>query len=362
MSVTTALIAAFSAMLLTQAADSERYETASPSGEIVGQVWLNEEGGLRYTVNRQGRPIVAASALSLEVRGAPDMRHGLRVVGVVRSNRDTSWRPVYGERSEIQNSYHELVVDLEVGDSKRGDAAPPLRMQLRKRAYNEGVAICYAIPEQPALAGVHLANERTEFRFTDDHVAWPVYSAQGRYDEVPLSQVKPGCERPLVLRIDEELYVALAEARLVDYARMKLAPLEGAEHALVSRLNGAVEADLPLVTPWRVIIIGSSPGELLENNDLLLNLNDPCAIDDVSWIKPGKVIREVTLTTDGGKACVDFAAERNLQYVEFDAGWYGHEYSDQSDATTVTLDPKRSRGPLDLAAVIRYAEQRDVGV
>jgi alpha-glucosidase len=92
---------------------------------------------------------------------------------------------------------------------------------------------------------------------------------------------------------------------------------------------------MPLTTPWRVVMIAESPGKLLENNDILLNLNDPCAIDDTSWIKPGKVLRDITLTTAGAKACVDFAATHGLQYVELDAGWYGHEYDDAADATAV---------------------------
>jgi alpha-glucosidase len=109
-------------------------------------------------------------------------------------------------------------------------------------------------------------------------------------------------------------------------------------------------------------MVADSPGQLLERNDLILNLNDPCAIADTSWIKPGKVIREVTLTTVGGKACVDFAVRRHLQYVEFDAGWYGHEYSDTADARQVNVDPKRSPGPLDLPEVIRYAGERGIGI
>ena len=100
----------------------------------------------------------------------------------------------------------------------------------------------------------------------------------------------------------------------------------------------------------------------MENNFLILNLNDPCALADTSWIKPGKVIREVTLTTIGGKACVDFAVRRGLQYVEFDAGWYGYEYDPKSDASAVNLDPKRSKGPLDLPEVIRYAATKDIGI
>ncbi|MHC4367374.1 MAG: glycoside hydrolase family 97 catalytic domain-containing protein, partial [Planctomycetota bacterium] len=207
-----------------------------------------------------------------------------------------------------------------------------------------------------------IASEKTQFRFTGDHNAYAAYSAQGEYSEVPISKLKKGCERPLTIRIDDGLYAAVAEAALVDYARMRLSPHEGQANAIVSSLASEVRASAPFSTPWRVIMLGKTPGELLERNYLILNLNEPCAIEDTSWIKPGKVIREVTLTTAGGMACVDFAAEHNLQYVEFDAGWYGHEYSDESDATTISVDPKRSKGPLDLHAVIEYAKQRDIGI
>jgi alpha-glucosidase len=109
-------------------------------------------------------------------------------------------------------------------------------------------------------------------------------------------------------------------------------------------------------------MVADTPAALLAHNSLVLNLNDPCALADTSWIKPGKVIREVTLATAGGKACVDFAVRRGLQYVEFDAGWYGPENSSTSDATGVHVDPARSPGPLDLHEVIRYAGQRGIGI
>jgi alpha-glucosidase len=230
------------------------------------------------------------------------------------------------------------------------------------RAYNEGAAFCYTLPEQDALKNFVISAEKTQFSFTQDHTAYAVYSAQGQYSKVPLSRIKNNCERPLTVQIDEELYASVAEARLVDYARMQLSPEQGKPLTLVSSLHSDVNAAAPLTTPWRVIMLGRTPGELLERNYLLLNLNEPCAINDTSWIKPGKVIREVTLTTTGGKACVDFAVEHNMQYVEFDAGWYGEENSDKSDATTVSVDPKRSKGPLDLHYIIDYAKQRNIGI
>ena len=112
----------------------------------------------------------------------------------------------------------------------------------------------------------------------------------------------------------------------------------------------------------RLFRLSALPGKLVENNYFILNLNEPNQIANTSWIKPGQVIREVTLTTAGSMACIDFAAENNIAYVLFDAGWYGAEEDVKSDATTVTVDPARSKGPLDLPKVIEYANSKGVGI
>lgn len=109
------------------------------------------------------------------------------------------------------------------------------------------------------------------------------------------------------------------------------------------------------------MLLADSPGGLLERNFLRLNLNEPCALADTSWIQPGKVIREITLTTAGGVACVDFAVRHKLQFIEFDAGWYGPENTTK-DATRVNVDPARSPGPLNLPHVINYAASNGIGV
>ncbi len=334
-------------------------ELTSPNGEITLFFDTKDVEGQShcpaYNLTYRGRTIVGDSRLGMEVNGVL-LGENLRIVSHKISHHDSTWKPVYGERSTIRDNYREAAVEL------RETEAPHRVLHLTFRAYDEGVAFCYTLPRQAGLRDVTLSREHTEFRFLGDHSAWAVYSAQGRYETVPLSRIKPGCERPLTIQIADDVFVALAEARLVDYARMKLSPLDEQPHGLVSSLSSDVKAALPLTTPWRVIMVAASPGQLLENNDIILNLNAPCAIGDTSWIKPGKVIREVTLTTAGGKACVDFAVDHNLQYVEFDAGWYGHEYSEEADARTVTVDPKRSPGPLDLHSVIRYADERGIGI
>jgi alpha-glucosidase len=353
------MIAAFLAALLVPPPVDGPVTVASPDGAVAVTFQIREIEGTAgcpvYSVLYKGRPILAESRLGLDLEGAP-LRSGLEIVRRTPDRRDAAWKPVCGERGTVRDRFHEERIELK-------ETLPPHRVvHLTFRAYDEGIAFCYTLPRQEGLARVTIAREATEFRFPSDGTAWAVYSAQGVYEETPVSRVRRGCERPLVVRLADDLYAALGEARLVDYARMKFDPLKGSLPALVSALDGPVTADLPLTTPWRFVMAADSPGRLLERNDLLLNLNDPCAIPDTSWIRPGKVIREVTLTTAGGKACVDFAVKRGLQFVEFDAGWYGHEYDDRADATAVNVDPKRSKGPLDLAEVIRYGKERGIGV
>ncbi len=335
---------------------AETLDLASPNGQIVASVVLDDQGQPTYRVTSGGTTVLADSRLGFAVKDAQPLSRGFRLVDARSSSHDETWQPVCGERSRIRDHYNQLEIDL--ADSH----GPPRRLTLRFRAYDEGIAFCYCFPGEAGVDEFIITDELTQFVFPEDSGCWPVYSAQGIYSHAPLSQVKPNCERPLVVEQADDRYVAVGEARLVDFARMRLQPDPSAKHALKAHLAGEVLCKAPMTTPWRFVMVANSPGGLLEQNYLLLNLNDPCAIGDTSWIKPGKVIREVTLTTEGGKACVDFAERNGLQYVEFDAGWYGHEYDDASNATAVNVDPKRSPGPLDLQDVVRYAEERNIGI
>lgn len=337
---------------------SRGVETKSPDGRVSVVLEVTNVADLVaapvYSVRYGGRIVVAPSRLGLKIKSL-DWPTGFKIKGQTTSRVDSAWRPVYGERSSIRDHYNELIVQLEANE------AAHFQLGLTVRVYNQGVAFCYNIPRQAALERVTIERELTEFSFPADHLAWATYTAQGEYTNTPLSKIRPGCERPLVIHADTNLFLAVAEARLVDYARMKLAPTTNASHALVAKLDGEIVAPLPWRTPWRVVMIAESPAHLLENNDLILNLNDPCVLTNTAWIKPGKILRDRSLTTVGAKACVDFAAQHNLQYVHFDAGWYGREDAENSDARHVNLDPARSAGPLDLKEVIAYANQRNIG-
>jgi alpha-glucosidase len=332
----------------------------SPDEKVVVKFGLKKIGDKQncpvYSVYYRNMPIVVDSSLGFDIKDSLSLDAGFEIANVTKTSHDQIWHPVYGERNKIRDHYNQLIVDLkEIAESNR-------RLRLTFRAYNEGMAFRYTLPPQAAVKDFVISAEKSQFRFLADHTAWAVYSAQGVYSKVPLSKIKNNCERPTTIQIDDNIFVAVGEAGLVDYARMRLSPAKDRPYTLVSSLAGEVKAVAPFNTPWRFVLLGDTPGSLLERNFLILNLNEPCAIKDTSWIKPGKVIREVTLTTNGGRACVDFAVKHNLQYVEFDAGWYGPEGSGKSDARTISLDPGRSRGPLDLHHVIDYAKKRGIGI
>lgn len=318
-----------------------------------------EDELLFYSVLYKEKPVIGKSRLGFLLEdGSPFISQPYLSSRDIISV-DETWKPVCGERAEIPQRYNQLALTV-AGDAGR-------EMVLIFRAYDEGVAFCYEFP-MPIEEGkpIVFGREATEFVLTDNHPVWATYSAQGVYEKIPVDQVKAGCQRPLLVEQGDGVRLAIGEARLVDFARMLFEPSVGVPNALAVRLGSKVVVDAspekPFRTPWRFIMAADRTGDLLQRNYLLQNLNDPCEIEDTSWIKPGKVIREATLTTEGGKACVDFAAERGLQYVEYDAGWYGPENDETSDATTVTLDPKRSKGPLDLHEVIRYADSKGIGV
>jgi alpha-glucosidase len=335
---------------------AETLEVLSPDGRLA--IRFEAAPALQWTVDWQGAPVILPSPLGLELEAGGDLTGAWEVDAVDRRTQDTTWAPVYGERARIRDHFNEMAVRL----NRKGKT--PRRLDLTIRAYDEGAALSYTIPRQKGVDNFVITSENTGFRFAEDFLCHPVYAAQGEYkDPVPLSAVKPECERPLTVEMSGGRCAAVAEARLVDYARMRLRPVKDMPYAVQAHLAGTVRATAPYTTPWRVVMVADSPGRLLEQNYLILNLNDPCAIEDPSWIKPGTIIREVTLRTGGGRACVDFAVEQGIDYIHLDAGWYGHEYDASQDATTVTPDPKRvPEFDLDLHEVIRYAREKGIGV
>jgi alpha-glucosidase len=180
-------------------------EVKSPDGRVVLSLEVKDVEGAAsgpvYSVTYRGKLVIAPSRLGLALTTAP-FGEGLQIARQTESSVDTQWKPVCGERSVIRNHYNEVVVELQEQN------APKRFLFLALRAYDEGAAFCYTLSRQPGLENVTIVRELTEFRFPADFSAWATYTAQGVYTKVPISQIKRGCERPLVVQVADDMYAA----------------------------------------------------------------------------------------------------------------------------------------------------------
>ncbi len=328
---------------------AEELTISSPDGSLRMKVF-DKEGSVFYSLLYDDKTVILESLLGINGNG--EWKSGLSITNSSEAQVDTTWKPVYGERYLVRDRYNKVDIDITQGDNQRR------RLRLIVRAYNEGVAFRYMFPGGEYL---HITHEYTQFTMPEGTMAYFTRRAQAVYNYLPLKDWPDECERPLVLTLPQGPNILLTEAEVVDYVRTKFVLHPDKPNTIIGSMYGAVDHIAPYKTPWRVIMVADKPGHLIENNDLILNLNPPCAIDNPWWITPGKVMREVTLSTEGAKAVVDFAVKRNLQYLHFDAGWYGPEGSKESDATTVSLDPARNRNPnaLDLKEAVAYAKKHN---
>ena len=298
----------------------------SPDGELELRFSLSEKGEPTYALDYKGRAVVLPSRMGLELRGdAPALEFGAEIqkggygepvslydgfeqCGAVRSEFDETWQPVWGEESSIRNRYNELAVTLRQPQSGR-------RMVVRFRLYDEGVGFRYEFPEQEAMTYFTIREERTQFAMTGDHTAFWIpgdYDTQEYdYTESKLSEIRQlmqqaitpnssqtpfsptGVQTALQLKSDDGLYINIHEAALVDYPCMHL-DLDDERMVFTSHLTPDAQGwkgymQTPCHTPWRTVMVTDDAREILVSR-LILNLNEPCAIEDTSWIKPVKYV------------------------------------------------------------------------
>ena len=333
------------------AANEESLAVSSPDGRLTISLELKENprpypGGRRayYTVSYNGAPVLVDSPLGLDFLGARPLDEDFEVVGSARESVDRTWENRFGAKRIVPDRYNQLTVSL------RERQAPGRRVDLIFRAYNEGVAFRYFLPKQEALGSFTLASENTGFYFAGDASAYALNMGrfnthnEGEYARTKLKDIKPASiiNLPFLVELPGGLWAAILEADLIDYAGMSLGGASGFSNGLVSKLSvyaprkaeQAVVGATPKSTPWRVVMVGPTPGSLIESNYLILNLSVPCALSDTSWIQPGKAAwdwwsgsfaRNVPFTpgmnTATMKHYIDFAAARRLEYMLVDAGW-----------------------------------------
>lgn len=348
----------------------------SPHGALTIAFALDGDGAPRFSVRSRDRVVVAASRMGLALRDGGPLERDLGVLDARRQTHDETYDLVAGKARRARDQYHELVVSL-------GETRPPRRrLDIVFRAYDDGVAFRYVLPPQQGLDGITIVAEATEFHFPANHRCWALEldgfhtSFEGDYRPATLDELTPGrlIGLPLTIQRDDGLALALTEARLTDYAGMYVARAAGVERMLSVTLAPlpdepavCVRGALPLSSPWRVLLSGDSPGALIEST-VVLNLNDPVALDDTAWIKPGKVAWDwwsgdmvSDVAFEGGmndatmRHYIAFAAAVGLEYMLIDGGWYGEPNVPAADIT-------RSVPAIDLPGLVRYAGERGVGI
>lgn len=295
------------AVLLLGAITSHAKVIQSPNGQISIDFRL-KNGIPTYKVNYKEIPVIKESKLGVELREGNNLMDGFEQVNISTSSFDETWQPVWGEVKEIRNHYNEMVAELKQPATNR-------YMNIRFRVYDDGVGFRYEFPQQKNLVYFTIKEEHTQFALTGDHTAWWIpgdYDTQEYdYTQSKLSEIRgllrnavtsnasqtvfseTGVQTSLQMKTAEGLYINLHEAALTDYSCMHL-NLDDKNMIFESWLTPDAEGykgrlQTPCHSPWRTIIVSDNACDILASH-LILNLNEPCKLEDTSWIKPVKYV------------------------------------------------------------------------
>lgn len=387
----------------------------SPDGRLQLSFDLTVDGTPTYKMDYNNKPVIATSRLGLELKNQKSLLDGFKMERVSRSSFDETWQPVWGEQSSIRNYYNEMAVCL----SQPDDNGHLREMIVRFRLYDDGVGFRYEWPAQDNFTYFTIKEERTEFAMTGDHTA---YWIPGDYDTQEydytisrLSEVREkmpavkfsynvsstvfsdtGVQTSLQLKTDDGIYLNIHEAACVDYSTMHL-NLDEKRMVLTSWLTPDARGDkgylmAPCHSPWRTVMVTSTATAALDSK-LILNLNEPCKLEDTSWIHPTKYMgvwwemivgksswaysnaSAVNLDSidyktmkpngihgannDNVKRYIDFAAENGFDQLLVEGwnigweDWFGHEKDYVFDFVTPNPD-------FDIAMLNDYAHSKGI--
>jgi alpha-glucosidase len=340
-------------------------------------------GALLYTVRFQGREILMPSGIEIDLKGTKPIKSNLEIVNLRRNEVNEKWERVWGKRKSVTNHYNQLTLEL------RETVRPRRLINIHFRVYNDAVALRYEIPVQKGLDSLVITNEKIDFRFTGNHTIWAAFwntfhlSQEKEFVQCTLADIKPGniIGTPLLVKAGDSAWVSLLEANVTDWACSGLIADTTRINALMSRPSWlpkdttvVVRTTAQRFSPWKVMMIADRPGQLVES-DILQNLNEPCAIDDVSWIKPGvsawdwwwcgyyapKAGFKLGSNTETMKYFIDFAAEMGWQYQLVDWQWYGEPFkkdgSFNTDADLTQMNPN-----INIPELVEYAAKKNIKI
>ncbi|WAC63273.1 glycoside hydrolase family 97 protein [Pseudoxanthomonas sp. SL93] len=370
-----ALIALLSSSIATASAQTApAARVASPDGSVVVELSTDNDGRPAYAVSRKGQPVIAPSRLGFILLDAPKFERNL-VIGNPRTRTaDDRWEQPWGERRFVRNHYNELTVTLK-------EKAKPFRsFDVVFRVYDDGLGFRYVFPDQPDLRQVKISEELTEFTLARDATAWWIPAGEWNreeylYHRTPVQQVGDA-QTPITFKFDDGTHLSIHEAALVDYSGMNLTRVEGRKLRadLTPGLGeGKVVRNAPFNTPWRTLQLSDDAAGLAMSS-LILNLNEPNVLGDMSWVKPMKYVGvwwEMHLelktwasgvkhgaTNENVRKHIDFAAKHGFGGVlveGWNVGWDGDWFGNGEDFSFTQAYPD-----FDLQALSTYARSKNV--
>jgi len=348
---------------------------SSPDGSIVLTVSTDNDSRPTWSLSRKGKLLIAPSKLGFVLTDGLNMVRGFQVTGSETASADSTWEQPWGENRFVHDRHNEVVVHF--AQSRQQGAR---RMDVRFRLFDDGVGFRYELPEQDGLKTMKIADEVTEFDIVPKGTAWWIPGGEWNryeqvYQETPIDAVSTA-HTPITMRLEDGTHLSFHEAALVDYAGYWFKRADGQKFrtTLAPSPDGArVVRDLPFATPWRTIRIADDAAGLVENN-LELNLNEPNALGDVSWVKPARYIGiwwgmirndwswaegpRHGATTARTKTYIDYAAAHGFRGVlvegwnkGWNGDWFGH--GDEFGFTSPTPD-------FDIDALTKYARKKGV--
>jgi hypothetical protein len=328
--VTKLLLALFCCALSLFAYADQTIKIKSPDGNIQLELEHEGDGELKYQLFFKGKKVIASSVLGMKFKTPETTLKKFDLAGMDSLLADETWKPVWGEVSSIRNHYRQLTLRL------KDRSGSGIEMQIIFRLFNDGMGFRYVFPQQSKLNHFIIADELTEFDMTGDHSTFWIpgdYDTnEFKYNTSKLSDVdasssvmsqeihakwffdKNAVQTPLMMKTNEGLYINIHEAALLNYPAMNLV-IDKSSHTLKSHLvpdarGNKAYLQAPAVSPWRTILVSDKATDLLASK-MILNLNEPSRVKDVSWIKPQKMIG-VWWEMHIGKSSWDYGASQSL--------------------------------------------------
>ena len=370
----------------------------SPNKAVEVVFNLAKKGEPTYSVSFKNNEVIKTSTLGFDLKDISSLKGDFKLINAEKRSFNEVWEMPWGEQTKVVNNYNEIKIELqEASELKR-------KLNLTFRVYNDGIGFRYEFPEQENLSEVFITEENTQFKLSDDHKVWwipgdwDIYEhlynttqfskidakAKANHNDLAQTSIPENAvNTPVTMKTKNGLHLSFHEASLVDYSGMTL-KVDTVNFTMISNLVGSdnldykVKRTVPFKTPWRTIQIAEKAGDLIASN-LIVNLNEPNKLGDVSWFKPTKytgIWWEMHLgksswdmasgkhgaTTENAKAFIDFSAKNNIGAVLVEGWNTGWEHWIGFEDREGVFDFVTPYSDYDLKEVVRYAKEKGVEI